>query len=452
MERRALLRLLPATTGLALAAGRTALARPGAEAEAPLPAPPDLGWWREARFGMFVHWGPVALRGTEIGWSRGDAVPEAEYDALYRRFDPRGFDARAWARLARESGMRYLVLTTKHHDGFCLWDSALTDYDVMSTPFARDVTRELADACRDEGLVFGAYHSICDWRHPDYPLGSPGGKTRKPAPDMERYVLYLKGQLAELLQRYGPLGVLWFDGEWEEPWSEERGRDLYRFCRGLQPSVVINNRVAKGRQDMAGTTAAGAFGGDYDTPEQRIGRFQPDRPWESCITIATQWAWKPDDRVKSLAECVRTLVTCAGGDGNLLLNVGPRADGTVEPEQAARLREIGGWLAANGESVYGTRGGPVPPAPWGATTHRDRALYVHVLERPESGALELPALEARVERARLLAGGEVRVETTPRGLRLQLAPEQLQPLDTVVRLELDRPLPPRPAVPAQARA
>jgi len=452
MERRALLRLVPATAGLALAAGRSGLAGPGVDAGTPLPPSPDLGWWREARFGMFVHWGPVALRGTEIGWSRGNPVPEAEYDSLYRRFDPRGFDARAWARLARESGMRYLVLTTKHHDGFCLWDSALTEYDVMSTPFARDVTRELADACRAEGLVFGAYHSICDWRHPDYPLGSPGGKTRKPAPDMERYVRSLKGQLAELLQRYGPLGVLWFDGEWEEPWTEEHGRDLYRFCRGLQPSIVINNRVAKGRQEMAGTTAAGAFGGDYDTPEQRVGRFQPDRPWESCITIATQWAWKPDDPVKPLAECVRTLVSCAGGDGNLLLNVGPRADGTIEPEQAARLRAIGRWLAANGESVYGTRGGPVPPAPWGVTTHRDRSLYVHVLERPESGALELPKLDVRVERARLLAGGEVRVETTPRGLRLLLAPERLEPLDTVVRLELDRPLPPRPGVPARAEA
>jgi alpha-L-fucosidase len=450
MHRRDVLRILPAATVGTGAAARCgpALAWPAAGATVDVPPPPDLGWWREARFGMFVHWGPVTLRGTEIGWSRGEQVPVAEYDALYRRFDPQRFDARAWARLARDAGMRYLVLTTKHHDGFCLWDSALTDYDVMSTPFARDVTRELAAACRAEGLVFGAYHSICDWHHPDYPLGSPGGKTRKPAPDMDRYVGYLKGQLAELLQRYGPLGLLWFDGEWEEPWTEQRGRDLYRYCRGLQPGVIINNRVAKGRQDMAGTTAAGAFAGDYDTPEQRVGRFQPNRPWESCITIATQWAWKPDDPVKPLAECVRTLVTCAGGDGNLLLNVGPTASGEIEPQQADRLRALGRWLSANGESVYGTRGGPFEPASWGVSTQRGAFVYLHVLEWPGAAGLVLPPLDASVKSARLLAGGDVAFAVSAGGLRLRLAPGQRQPLDTVVRLELERPA--GPAAPATA--
>jgi alpha-L-fucosidase len=202
---------------------------------------------------------------------------------------------------------------------------------------ARDVVGELAAACRAEGVVFCAYHSICDWRHPDYPLGSPGGRTRKPAPDMDRYVAYLKGQVAELLRSYGPLGVLWFDGEWEDPWTEERGVDLYRHCRALQPSLIGNTRVAKGRRGMEGGTAAGAFAGDYDTPEQRVGRFQPDRPWESCITLGRQWSWKPDDELKPLDECVRTLVACAGGDGNLLLNLGPMPTGEIEPRQAARL-------------------------------------------------------------------------------------------------------------------
>jgi alpha-L-fucosidase len=433
MKRRAVIGLVPG----ALAA--TALARHASAATAgAVPAPANLSWWREARFGMFVHWGPVSLRGTEIGWSRGDTVPVDEYDALGRRFEARDFDARAWARLAKDAGMRYLVLTTKHHDGFCLWPSRLTDYHVGNTPFGRDVVRELADACRAEGLVFCAYHSILDWRHPDYPLGSPGGKTRKPAPDMDRYVAYLEGQLAELLTRYGPIGVLWFDGEWEEPWTEERAMRLYRHCRALQPSVIVNNRVGKGREDMAGTTAAGAFAGDYDTPEQRVGRYQDERPWESCITVCKQWAWKPDDEMKTLSECVRTLATCAGGDGNLLLNVGPMPTGEVEPRQSARLREMGGWLQAHGESIYGTRGGPWKPAPWGVSTRRGDRVYVHVFDWPAAG-LTLPPVGARVLDASVLGGGRAEARATAAGLELRVASADRRSIDTVVELRLDRP-------------
>jgi alpha-L-fucosidase len=431
MKRRDVLKLLPVGAGLALA-------RPES-AQTSVPSPADLSWWREARFGMFVHWGPVSLRGTEIGWSRGKEVPIEEYDALCRRFDPTLFDARVWARLAREAGMRYLVLTTKHHDGFCLWPSALTDYDIAASPFGRDVVGELAAACRAEGVAFCAYYSICDWHHPDYPLGSPGGETRKPAPNMERYVAYLKGQVAELLQSYGPLGILWFDGEWEEPWTEERGIDLYRHCRALQPSLIVNNRVAKGRQGMGGETAAGAFAGDYDTPEQRVGRFQRDRPWESCITLCRQWAWKPDDEMKPLDECVRTLVACAGGDGNLLLNVGPMPTGDIEPRQAARLREIGGWLDTHGDSIYRTRGGPFRPGEWGASTHRDRSVYVHVLRWPATGPLLLPAVERTIVGSSLLGGGAASARQTAAATEIDVAPAERSALDTVVRLELDGP-------------
>ena len=432
MRRREVVQLLPAAGGWVALAGR-------ASAQPSVPLPPDLSWWREARFGMFVHWGPVSLRGTEIGWSRGKEVPVEEYDALYRRFEPTLFDARAWARLAREAGMGYLVLTSKHHDGFCLWPSELTDYDVAATPFGRDVVGELAAACRAEGVVFGAYHSICDWRHPDYPLGSPGGETRKPAPNMDRYVAYLKGQMAELLRSYGPLGILWFDGEWEDPWTEELGIDLYRHCRALQPSLIVNNRVAKGRKGMEGGTAAGAFAGDYDTPEQQVGRFQRDRPWESCITLCRQWAWKPEDEMKPLEECVRTLVACAGGDGNLLLNVGPMPTGEIEPRQAARLREIGRWLKSSGEAVYGTRGGPFLPGDWGVSTHRGTSLYLHVLRWPQEGPLVLPALERKIVASSVMGAGSAQARQTAAGTQIDVAPPERSPMDTVVRLELDGP-------------
>ena len=188
---------------------------------------------------------------------------------------------------------------------------------------------------------------------------------------------------------------------------------------------------------MAGTTAAGAFGGDYDTPEQQVGRFQADRPWESCITICRQWAWKPDDEMKTLDECVRTLVSCAGGDGNLLLNVGPMPTGEIEARQAERLREIGAWLKIHGEAVYGTRGGPFVPGEWGVSTHRGANVYVHVLRWPKEGPVVLPPLERRILAASVVGGGGAEVQQASAGLTVHVAPGQRRPIDTVVRLELD---------------
>ena len=395
-----------------------------------------LAWWRQARFGMFIHWGPVSLKGTEIGWSRGDQVPVDEYDRLYQRFNPTNFNADAWARLAKDTGMKYLILTTKHHDGFCLWDTAFTDYNIMNTPFHRDVVKELAAACKRQGLVFGTYHSILDWRHPDYPLGSPGGKAQKPQPNMDRYYEYLRNQVAELIQQYGPLGVLWFDGEWESPWNHERAKDLNACLRLLQPSLIINNRIDKGRQDMAGTTQAGDFLGDYDTPEQQIGAFQKDRPWESCITLCQQWAWKPNDPMKSVQECLRTLIACAGGDGNLLLNVGPMPDGRIEPRQEARLREVGQWMQQFGQTVYGTRGGPYKPGPWGASTCRGNRIYLHIFAWPGE-TLRLPAIPCIVVGSRSWTGGRARIVQIGNELRVTVPPANRHAIDTLVELRID---------------
>ena len=417
----------------------TCLAAESSPQAAAPPAPASLEWWREARFGLFIHWGPVSLKGTEIGWSRGAEVPEAEYDRLFREFNPTRFDARAWAQTAKAAGMKYLVLTSKHHDGFCLWDSRYTDYDIMNTPFGRDVIKELSAACRKEGIVFCTYHSICDWRHPDYPLGSPGGKSQKPSPNMDRYNTYLKNQVAELVHNYGPLGILWFDGEWESPWNPDRALDLYRHCRQLQPSLIVNNRVGKGREDMAGTTARGAFAGDYDTPEQRIGKFQNDRPWESCITICQQWAWKPNDQLKSLKQCLQTLVTCAGGDGNLLLNVGPMPDGRIEPRQVERLQEMGHWLKRYGKSIYATRGGPFRPGAWGVSTHHGKTVYVHVLDWQNQDTVRLPAIEKRIVSASVLTGGKVNCTQSAQGIELRVPVKSRQEIDTVIQLRIEGP-------------
>ncbi len=396
--------------------------------------------WQEMRFGMFIHWGPVSLKGTEIGWSRGNQVPRDEYDSLYKRFDPARFDADEWVGIAKQAGMKYMVITSKHHDGFCLWDTKQTDYNIMNSPFGRDVIKELSDACRKGGIAFGTYYSVLDWYHPDYGTGSPGGKTKKPDPDMDRYQEFLHNQLAELVNGYGPLFTIWFDGHWEEPWTFERGVELLKFCRELDPGMLINNRVGKAGKAEAGKTARKSKNpGEYDTPEQRIGAFNNKRPWETCMTICRQWAWKPEDSMKTFEQCIRTLVLTAGGDGNLLFNVGPMSDGRIEPRQADRLKEMGQWLGRHGRSIYGTRGGPFYPGNWGCSTHKGSTVFVHVFER-DADAVLLPGISNRILSASLMTGGEVGFEQADDMITLTLPVNERDPVDTIVVLELDAPV------------
>jgi alpha-L-fucosidase len=401
--------------------------------------PAALARWQDMRFGMFIHWGPVSIKGTEIGWSRGAQVPADEYDNLYKQFNPTLFNADEWVKTAKDAGMKYIVLTTKHHDGFCLWDAKQTDYNIMNSPFKRDVVKELSAACKKEGIAFGAYYSICDWRHPDYPLGSPGGKTKKPNPDMARHYQLVKDQTRELIERYGPLITIWFDGEWEQPWTREYGNGLYQFLRGLQPDLVINNRVSKGRHGMEGTTAdAHLNAGDYDTPEQTVGAFHMDRAWETCMTICQQWAWKPNDQMKSLQQCLQTLISTNGGNGNLLFNVGPMPDGRIEPRQVERLKEMGEWLKRNGEGIYGTRGGPFKPGPWGASTRKGNRIFVHIFKW-DGDTCSLPAIPAKVTAAGILGGGAVDCKQTDDGITLTVPQANRDPIATAIGLQLDRP-------------
>jgi alpha-L-fucosidase len=414
-----------------------------AETEQPWmkPDPAALERWQAMRFGMFIHWGPVCLTHHEIGWSRGKETPIEKYDSLYKQFNPVKFNADEWVAVAKAAGMKYVVLTTKHHDGFSLWDTKFSEHNIMRSPFRRDVVRELAAACKKEGLAFGAYYSICDWYHPDYPLGSPGGKTKKPSPDMDRYNAFMKNQLAELLKSYGPLNVLWFDGEWEQPWTAERGADLYAFLRKLQPDLLINNRVSKARKGSKGISAPGQLAGDYDTPEQRIGGFSMDRPWESCMTISAHnhWAWGgPEDGVKPLAACLRMLIRAAGGDGNVLLNVGPTPEGVIEQCQVDRLKEIGEWLAKYGDSIYGTRGGPFKPGKNVAATRKGNKVFVHILAWP-ADVFRLPALPAKIVNSSVLTGGSATVKQTAAGIEIAVPQADRQEIDTIVVLELDRP-------------
>lgn len=224
--------------------------------------PARLKWWLDAKFGIFIHWGPASLTGKEISWSRGRGVPVEVYDSLYKRFNPTKFDAEKWASLFKAAGAKYVVFVTKHHDGFCMFDSALTDYDIMSTPFGRDITGELVRACRKAGLKILFYYSLCDWHHPQYV------SERKPAPpgrkaDFGKYLRYMFGQIRELCEKYEPDGF-WFDGGWEHSPEEWRSKELIRMIRSILPGAIVNNRAR--------------YDGDFDTPEQHVGPFRVDRP------------------------------------------------------------------------------------------------------------------------------------------------------------------------------
>jgi alpha-L-fucosidase len=397
----------------------------GAPVDVPPVQPEALAHWQALRFGMFIHWGPVALRGTEIGWSRGDQVPTGDYDRLCEEFNPVLFNAGAWARAAKDAGMKYMVFVTKHHDGFCLWPSAFTEHDVDRMPQPRDFVKELAEACRREGLAFGAYYSVCDWYHPAYPKGSPRGRSSKPNPDLDAYAAYLRNQVRELVEGYGPLLTVWFDIP--RVYGSAQGLPAMRMLRELQPDILINNRAYEG--DPAPV-------GDYDTPEQKIGGFNRERPWETCMTICRQWAWKPNDKMKSLAECLHTLLRTAGGDGNLLLNVGPMLDGRIEARQVERLKEMGGWLGKYGATVYGTRGGPYKPSPSLVSTCRGKTINLFVLSWPESGRHELPAPPVEITAHRTLTGGEVHLAMENGRLVLERGDSAWDGVAAIIQLEV----------------
>ncbi len=382
--------------------------------------------WQSNRFGMFIHFDPSCLTGEEISWSRAgerrdrgedvkDGTPAAEYDTLYRQFNPTNFNARTWVQTAKSAGMKYIVFTAKHHDGFAMFDSKLTDYKITKSPFGRDLCAELAEACHEAGISLGFYYSPPDWHQPDFFTTN-----------YVQYIKYMHGQVRELLSNYGQVDELWFDAtggtNTPETWNNQ---ELFPMIRELQPQILV-------------TTRCGGWG-DFDTPEQRIGGFQNDTPWETCMTICQQWSWKPDDHMKSLAQCIKTLVLCAGGDGNLLLNVGPMPDGEIEPRQVSRLKEIGVWLDKNGESIYGTHGGPWKPTKALASTRKGDVIYLHILKNGSQTIelpIELPDIAAKIKSASILGGGQVKFTREDGKLIFNVPFNQRNELDTVLKLQL----------------
>lgn len=389
-----------------------------------------MAWWREARFGMFIHWGVYAIPARGEWLMFNEKISAAEYEKLPPQFNPASFDADAWVRLAKEAGMKYIVITSKHHDGFAMYDSKVSTYDIMdATPFKRDPMKELATACAREGIVFCFYHSIMDWHHP-----LARGKDFPVYRDQ-----YMMPQLRELLSNYGRIGVLWFDGEWIGEWTEEQGRALNIWLRGLQPSLIVNNRIGKGRMGMAGMSRDPDAVGDFGTPEQEIPENGlPGLDWESCMTMNEHWGYAAKDTAwKSPQTLVRNLVDIASKGGNYLLNVGPTAEGVIPDESVSRLKRVGAWMKTNGESVYGTSASPFERTPWGRCTmaraKNGTRLFLHVFDWPANGTLHVPGLGTKPERAYSLGdrfkGYPVKMDRDEVSLSVPLlAPDSLDPV------------------------
>ena len=396
-------------------------------------------WYREAKFGMFIHWGPYSLASVEASWPimtpkpGPQAISEPDYRALPQRFDPEKFDAAAFVRLAKAAGQRYMVFTTKHHDGFSMFDSQYTDYKITKTPYKKDIVAMLAEAAKKEGMPLGFYYSPPDMNHPGFrDTSKPASKNwngEPSRPEWPLYLDYMELQLTELLTRYGDVALVWFDGLNNQ--QKYNGRRFHELIHKLQPAALINNRIG--------------LPGDYDTPEQFSPKGIPTRKgprlggtdlndhtaatgvpaaedfrlWETCMTINDTWAYNKNDlKFKSSQMLIRTLVDVASKGGNFLLNVGPTPEGTIQPEFEERLMAIGNWLKVNGEAIYGTTYGPLQGLAFGRTTQKGNTVYLHVFDWPK-GAIELDGMPSRVASVAMLAGGKP-LHFTQKGAHLSI--------------------------------
>jgi alpha-L-fucosidase len=395
--------------------------------------PDRLQWFRDAKFGLFIHWGVYSMIGREE-WARQILeIPLSEYQYYADNFNPVDFNPAAWAALAKEAGVRYIIITSKHHDGFCMFDSAYTDYDIAHARYGKDILAMLSAACRTARIPLGFYYSIMDWHHPDY---LPRRSWEKDRPtegaDFNRYMDYAMNQVRELVTRYDP-AVLWFDGQWEHTAKEERAVEIEKMLRGLKPSILINDRLP------------GC--GDFGTPENFVpatGLRNPDgtpRLWEACYTMNWNgWGYnRYETEFHSASQLIRQLIEIVSKGGNLLLNIGPEPSGKIPAEFVDRLERIGAWLKVNGESIYGTTASVFERLPFfGRCTVKGQTLYIHVMGWPVDGSIRLPGLRTKVRKAYLLAekGKSLSFRRAGKDIVIRLPRRAPDPDATVVAVEL----------------
>ncbi|MBN1559650.1 alpha-L-fucosidase [candidate division KSB1 bacterium] len=424
----------------------------------PLLAEDKMDWWREARFGLFIHWGLYAIPAGEWKGERIPGISEwimlraqiplAEYEALAQQFNPVKYDADAWVRLAKEAGMKYIVITSKHHDGFAMFHSKVSPYNIVdATPFDRDPLKELAEACARHGLKLGFYHSQAqDWNHPGgsyrgYPNEPHWDKTMQRVP-FEQYIEEKAyPQVKEILSNYGDIAIMW----WDTPigMTEAMAEKLNSLLE-LQPGIIANNRLY------------GPWPGDFSTPEQHIPPTGLDYDWETCMTMNTSWGYKwYDDDWKSTETLIQYLADIASKGGNFLLNVGPTAEGEIPQPSIERLKGVGAWMKVNGESIYGTTASPFFKLPWGRCTQKvhdsETKLYLHVYDWPSNGTLPVAGLKSTIKSARLLADGQTLTWTTnDKGVFIKIPTTPPDPVNSVIVLDVDGELTVESNMPKQA--
>jgi alpha-L-fucosidase len=400
-------------------------------------------WFQDAKFGMFIHWGIYSVLGDGEWVMQRRPIRGAQYQKLPAFFNPTKFDPAIWVTLAKAAGMKYITITSKHHDGFAMFDSHLTDWNVAArTPYGKDIIKMMADECHKQDMKLFVYYSQLDWHSPDYfPRGETGRATGRPdSGNWDAYLSFMDGQLRELFTNYGEIAGVWFDGMWDRPNADWHLDRTYTMIHELQPAAMIGSNHHRTpfpgedfqmfEKDLPGKNTAGFNANEVVS----------ELPLETAETMNNSWGFNlTDDRFKSARDLIRYLVRAAGSNANFLLNVGPMPNGEIQPEFVLHLREVGEWMKDNGESIYRTRGGPFPPSSWGVTTQRGATIYVHVLDW-NSPSLALPATSSPVRSARLLRGAApVEFTSNTYGLLIKLPPRSAEEIDQVIVLELGAP-------------
>jgi len=438
------------TTGAALlftlCSAKLSLAAPPAAAALdtdPGHAPADARQgFEDAKFGLFIHWGVYSLIGRGEWVMNNEKIPIAEYEKLPQRFNPTGFDAAEWVSIAKRAGQKYITITSKHHDGFCMWATRQTRYNIVDgTPYGKDVLRMLSDECKKQGIQLFFYHSHLDWHHPDYfPRGSTGKASGRPeSGEWPRYMDYLNAQLTELCSPPYEVAGIWFDGWWDRPDADWQLARTYGTIHRLRPRALIgnNHHVAPFpgedfqmfEQDLPGKNSAGFN-------KAGISRL----PLETCRTMNNSWGFNKDDKnYRPLAQQIRYLVEAVGMGANLLMNVGPTPEGKIPPEAVETLLGMGKWLESNGEAIYGTRRGPWGPTKIGYSVRKGRRAYLHLVDWPAGGLVQLPRVEG-IQKASLLHGAALPIESEKGSIRVRIPEASRDPIDTIVAFDADRDL------------
>ncbi|HOI48124.1 MAG TPA: alpha-L-fucosidase [Prolixibacteraceae bacterium] len=407
------------------------------------PSPENLKareWFQDAKFGLFIHWGVYSVLGDGEWVMHQQQFDKKSYEKLPAFFNPISFDAAEWVKMAKEAGMKYITITSKHHDGFCMWDTKLTDWNIVQrTPYGKDVLKQLADECHKAGIRLFFYHSHLDWYQENYyPRGGTGGASGRPDKgNWYAYLDYMDAQLTELLTNYGEIAGIWFDGWWDRKDADWRLDKTYSLIHRLQPAALVGNNHHQApkpgedfqmfEKDLPGQNTTGFSG------ESKVGAL----PLETCETMNGSWGFNIRDKnYKTPRQLIQYLVKASGYGANFLLNTGPMPNGKIQPENVATLKEMGKWLEKYGETVYGTRKGPVEPADWGVTTHKGNKIYIHLLNLKGENLL-IPALPSKIKSAVYFDGGEkVRYRETEYGLLLHIPQNKQDAVDTILTIEV----------------